>query len=99
MSSLFDELSFFISFSISGVVWEIKCSVHQEVRKYPEMNYKAVDVFSIDHARCPSTGTELDGDQWRDTLDAFELKDDFYKAVTRHLMLLSMAMFMKPGEA
>ena len=63
------------------------------------MNYKAVDVFAIDTALCPSQGTEVDGDQWLDVLDAFDLKEDFYKKVSNQLMLLSMATIMEPGEA
>ena len=63
------------------------------------MNYKAVDVFTIDTAVCPSQGTELDGDQWLDVLEALSLKDNFYKKVADQLLLLSMATIMEPGEA
>lgn len=97
--SVFDDLSFTIDFSISGVVWEVTCSIHQEVRRYPSMSYKTVDVFNIEKARCPSQGTELSGDSWKDILEAFGLTRKFYKKVNDQLFLIALATILEPGQA
>ena len=97
--SVFDDLSFTIDFSISGVAWEVVCSIHQEVHRYPSMSYKTVDIFNIEKARCPSQGTELDGDAWRDVLEALGLTKEFYKKVTDQLFMIAMAMIHEPGQA
>ena len=80
-------------------MWEVTCSVHQEVRRYPKMSYKTVDIFEIEKARCPSQDTELTGDQWKDILEALELTKEFYKSVSDYLFLISMAMLKDPGSA
>ena len=97
--SVFDDLSFTIDFSISGVVWEVTCSIRQEVRRYPSMSYKTVDIFNVEKARCPSQGTELDGDGWKNVLEAFGLTKKFYKKVNDQLFLIALAMILEPGQA
>lgn len=97
--SVFDDLSFTVDFSISGVKWEVTCAIHQEVRRYPSMSYKTVDVFSVESARCPSQDTELTGEQWENVLEALGLTKSFYKKVNDQLFLIAMAMMQDPGQA
>tara|TARA_B100000212_G_scaffold284603_1_gene224945 strand:+ start:289 stop:480 length:192 start_codon:yes stop_codon:yes gene_type:complete len=63
------------------------------------MSYKTVDIFNVEKARCPSQGTELDGDGWKNVLEAFGLTKKFYKKVNDQLFLIALAMILEPGQA
>ena len=86
LMSAFDDLSFTIDFSISGVLWEVVCSVRQEVRRYPGMSYRTVDVFSIE-------------DSWKNILEALDLTKKFYRKVTDQLFCIAVALMQEPGQA
>ena len=79
--------------------WLVDCSVTSQVRRYPEMNYKSVDIFMVERARCPSLDTELTGEQWEAILEATSRKTDFYDEVTFLLTQISLALGMTPYEA
>ena len=94
-----DKISFVIDFSLKDRDWLVDCAVISQVRKYPDMNYKSVDIFMVERARCPVSDTELTGDQWEAIIEATGRKRDFYDEVTFILTQVSLALEMPPYEA